>query len=49
MTSNAKSKKVLVVLFGQVNLKDKRDASNFRKFGFGEILDQEESLIRKAQ
>ena len=41
MTSHAKSKKVLVVIFGMVNLKDERDVSIFKKFGFGDILDED--------
>jgi hypothetical protein len=38
MVSNAKSKKVLVILFGLVNVRDPRDVLIFTKFGFEEIL-----------
>ena len=49
MVSNAKSKKILVVLFGRVNKSDEKDLDLFSSCGFGEIWTESQHLIRRAQ
>ena len=49
MISNIKSKKILVVLFGLINIEDERDVNLFKRCGFSEILEEGQQKIRKAQ
>ena len=49
MGAHSKSKKIRVVLFGAVTLKEERDRELFKTCGFQEVLSETEKDIRKAQ